>query len=142
MPVFGKSLFETMLDGLQQQDEVEDDAAISAVRGFNSGFVGSGWNARADIESDPSQLFERFDPPPAIPPAAIPPDWLDRLSEAEIADDLALEACRSEQDIREKRRHFALENHPDRVADSYRQQATRRMMIANQLLDKALARLR
>jgi hypothetical protein len=40
------------------------------------------------------------------------------------------------------RRNFARENHPDRMPASHRDQATRRMVIANGLIDQALKALK
>lgn len=140
MPIFGKSLFETVLEGLDHEVEEEEQDASSPVRGFNGGFVGRDWGANGEAERDPSSLFEGFPPDPVVLMPVIP-DWIDRLSEAEIAEDLQLKHCRTAHGLREKRRSFAFENHPDRVPVDYRDQATRRMMIANQLIDSALARL-
>jgi hypothetical protein len=138
MPVFGKSLFETVLDVVGQQvDAVEEETAHAPVRGFNSGFVHRDWRAGETEESDPSLLFDGFPPDPIVLEPTIPA-WVDRLSEAEIAEDLKLGTCRAAHDFRERRRLFAFENHPDRVPVDYRNQATRRMMIANQMIDAAL----
>lgn len=45
-------------------------------------------------------------------------------------------------DLQQIRRNFAKENHPDRVAPEQRSAATRRMTIANMLLDEAIRRRR
>ncbi len=147
MPVFGKSLFETVLEVLDQQvDEVEEDIPHAPIRGFNGSFIGRDWVVGSGGESDPSDLFDGFAPDPVIsvPDVSEPlvPDWIDRLSETEVAEDLALADCRTQHDLRERRRLFAFVNHPDRVAADYQDQATRRMTIANQLIDAALAKLR
>jgi hypothetical protein len=141
MPVFGKSLFEAVLESLDRpEDETEDEVApFAAVKGFNGGYVGHESGARTDDGADPSLLFDGY-PPDPLSAAVTLPVWLLRLSEAEIAEDLALGSCRTEHDLRERRRLFAFENHPDRVPADYRDQATRRMTIANQLVDAALAR--
>jgi hypothetical protein len=141
MPVFGKSLFETVLEGVHQDAAEEDeDITPSRVRGFNTSFVGRDyWGDRPGASSDPSTLFDGFPPEQAIPKIEIP-DWAGRLTETEIAEDLALKHCRTEQDLRDRRRVFALANHPDRMPVDYRDQATRRMMIANQLIDVALGK--
>lgn len=145
MPVFGKSLFETVLDGLEEEvDEEEDeeeDEASTRIRGMNASFVGRDWGSERESELDLSALFDGFPPDPIVAEPALP-DWAGRLSDAEIAADLALETCRSEQALRERRRAFALENHPDRVPDDYRDQATRRMKVANHLIDTALTKYR
>lgn len=142
MPVFGKSLFETVLDGLDDPAAEEEQDAPAPVRGFHASFVGREWSADPDIEARSSK-FDEFlaEPSPIEPILPVMPDWIGRTSEAEIAEDLALSACRSEQQLRERRRLFALENHPDRVPPEFRDQATRRMMIANQMIDAALKKL-
>ncbi|MFT3732427.1 MAG: molecular chaperone DnaJ [Hyphomicrobium sp.] len=56
--------------------------------------------------------------------------------------ELGLASNFSEADIATLRREFALRNHPDRVNPELRQLATQRMMIANDLMDRYLARLR
>jgi hypothetical protein len=45
-------------------------------------------------------------------------------------------------DLQQIRRNFAKENHPDRVAPEQRLAATRRMTIANMLIDEAIRRRR
>jgi len=61
------------------------------------------------------------------------------ISEAEsIAEELCLRGQLSAKDLRRIRREFALGNHPDRVSAPRRERATRRMIIANALIDQAL----
>jgi hypothetical protein len=59
-----------------------------------------------------------------------------------ILIELGLDANLSEVDIAILRRAFALRNHPDRVMPELRELATQRMMIANDLMDRYVARLR
>jgi hypothetical protein len=59
-----------------------------------------------------------------------------------ILIELGLDANFSEADIVSLRREFALRNHPDRVAPELREIATQRMMIANNFMDRYVARLR
>lgn len=59
---------------------------------------------------------------------------------ADIAADLAITPAMSQEELHRLRRRFALANHPDRLAPHYRDSATRRMMIANRLIDDALSR--
>jgi hypothetical protein len=62
-----------------------------------------------------------------------------RLSEAEtVAEDLRLRPGLTKAELRRIRRKFAFGNHPDRVPPSSREAATRRMIIANALIDQAL----
>lgn len=64
-------------------------------------------------------------------PQACEPDTLAR--ELGLAENLTT------RDIERIRRSFALANHPDRVSADQRDLATRRMTVANMLIDKALA---
>jgi len=150
MTLFGKSLFETVLAGIDARKEEEEDADPSepSIRGLNAGFVGHGFEYRAEEASDPTHLFEAFLPEPAPvsetdsnePEPAEPelPDWLDRLSPEDVAADLALDSNLSRTQLQARRRQFARENHPDRVAPLAHEAATIRMMIANHMIDKAL----
>jgi hypothetical protein len=78
--------------------------------------------------------FANPEPPPRPPN---PPRT--QLSEAEaVAQELNLASARSVAEIKRSRRNFALRNHPDRVSPAKREEATRRMTIANTLIDRAL----
>lgn len=57
-----------------------------------------------------------------------------------IASELAITGATSIAELNRLRRSFALANHPDRLAPIYRDTATRRMMIANRLIDEAIYR--
>jgi len=61
---------------------------------------------------------------------------------ADIARELALEALNSEAALQRARRRFMWANHPDRRPEWPRELATRRVALANMLIDKALRRLR
>lgn len=60
----------------------------------------------------------------------------DESIEAEVHK-ICLEAL---DDLRHLRRRFARENHPDAVSPAEREEANRRMAIANRLIDDALKR--
>jgi hypothetical protein len=80
-------------------------------------------------------------PEPELPEAAAPPsipDHLLRLSEPEIAADLALSPNETVETLAEKRRRFAKDNHPDLVPEELRDNATLRMKTANLLIDRAV----
>lgn len=64
------------------------------------------------------------------------------LDPNKILLELGLDANFSEADIATLRREFALRNHPDRVRSDLRELATQRMMIANDLMDRYVARLK
>ena len=55
-----------------------------------------------------------------------------------VARELHITARMSIADLTRLRRTFALSNHPDRLRESEREIATRRMMIANELIDDAM----
>jgi hypothetical protein len=55
-----------------------------------------------------------------------------------IAAELCLGSARTGEDLQRIRRSFAMRNHPDRVPDWLRDEATRRMTIANALIDRAM----
>ena len=55
-----------------------------------------------------------------------------------VADELGLQPGSTAADLGRARRAFALANHPDRVPATEREQATRRMAVANILVDRAL----
>jgi hypothetical protein len=57
-----------------------------------------------------------------------------------IADELHITADMTFEDLSRLRRQFASANHPDRADCSEREDATRRMMIANMLIDRELER--
>lgn len=58
--------------------------------------------------------------------------------DASVADELRLGSARTGEDLRRIRRSFAMRNHPDRVPAWLRDEATRRMTIANMLIDRAM----
>jgi hypothetical protein len=58
--------------------------------------------------------------------------------DAAIAAELRLASARTGEDLRRLRRSFAMRNHPDRVPAWLRDEATRRMTIANVLIDSAM----
>lgn len=64
------------------------------------------------------------------------------LDPHKILSELGLHSEATEAEIAMLRREFALRNHPDRVPADLRDIATQRMMIANDLMDRYIARLR
>ena len=59
-----------------------------------------------------------------------------------VAAELRISAAMTPADLSRLRREFALANHPDRVDPLDRDLATRRMMVANMLIDTELRRRR
>ena len=144
MPVFGKSLFETVLDGITEEEVEEEESPISRSPRVSVHFLADTAIADdAQADRDPARafcaLYEDFGPLPDrefAPPTV--PDWLERLSESEVAEDLGLVAGMSASEIRSLRRSFARLNHPDGVAECFRAAATIRMTTANRLIEQAL----
>jgi hypothetical protein len=66
----------------------------------------------------------------------------DRSEDEIVADALQLTPELTVDDLHRIRREYALANHPDRVEASLREQATRRMTIANMLIDQAMRQKR
>lgn len=145
MPVFGKSLFETVLDGMDVEEDEEDEAESPVRRPRVTAHFLADTSFTDRAEQRPlGALYEDFgEPPPAepeAPPSPEPPAWLDRLTEQDVIDDLGLAPGMSKAEIRERRRVFARSSHPDRVTEEFRAAATIRMTIANRLVEAALRR--
>jgi hypothetical protein len=88
--------------------------------------------------SDPlgtTEALSRIYAGDSAPTAAPPPAACDSET---IAHELQLAPELTARDLERIRREFALANHPDRVAPLDRDLATRRMTLANMLIDKAL----
>jgi hypothetical protein len=58
-----------------------------------------------------------------------------------IARELSLDRLSSEEDLNRARRRFMWRNHPDRLPESQRALADRRVAVANMLIDRAVAKL-
>jgi hypothetical protein len=151
--LFGKSLFQSVVDRLvaeaPEPEETKAPPSAGAPRGMAASFL-----AGATKVEDTDETATGFDPyletartAPPLPPKPVEPEkppmppYLKRLSEAEIAEDLGIAPGDDAERLADRRRAFALLNHPDRVAQDYRAQATVRMTIANALIDDALQRL-
>jgi hypothetical protein len=142
MPVFGKSLFETVLDGMEvEETEDDENVAVRRPRIVALFIADTSFSERAETRPL-GELYEDFGEPAADaeepPELPLPPAWLDRLSEQDVVDDLALAPAMTKAEIKLRRRAFARANHPDRVAEAFREAATTRMTIANRLVEKAL----
>jgi hypothetical protein len=142
MPIFGKSLFETVLDGIEVDEPEEDEEVPLRRPRVVSHFLTDTTFSEREEERPLGALYEDFsDPPlpePDLPLSPEPPAWIERLSESEITGDLGLVSGMTRAEIRERRRAFALGNHPDRVAEEFRAAATIRMTVANRLVETAL----
>lgn len=156
--ITGKSLFESLLDRLDEEkpEDEEPDVLSARIRGLSTGFVAPAMegvsvslhridgayleNIGEDIAPAPPE--DEAPPAPAEEPALPEPaPYLLRQLPAEIAEDLQLSPSDTIAALHEKRRSFALANHPDRVHETHRALATVRMTLANLLIDKAIARI-
>jgi hypothetical protein len=77
-------------------------------------------------------LTELYVERPQPVPAPGPADYVS------VAEELGLRPELTPRELHASRRAFALANHPDRVPPPRRDEATRRMAIANILIDRAL----
>ncbi|MBY5626182.1 hypothetical protein [Rhizobium leguminosarum] len=163
--LFGQSVFQSVLERLKAEDETDEDAGAPAVHRVSGLGTGLAFDVMAfdvmalDVMEGVSAASQRvgqayFDnldldaaaaiaeePATAPPPEPVMPDHLARIAPEKIAAELAIAAADTQQTLNEKRRAFAKANHPDGVAEPFRDNANRRMMIANLLIDEAMRRL-
>jgi hypothetical protein len=151
--LFGQSIFQSVLERLKAEEETAGEAeevAAHRVSGFPTGLafdVMEGVSAASQRVGE--AYFDNLGAEPAVEeaPAPVPepepvmPEHLARTAPQEIASELAISADDTLQTLNEKRRAFAKANHPDGIAEPFRDNANRRMMIANLLIDEALRRL-
>ncbi len=157
--LFGQSVFQSVLTRLKEEQKDDEEAGVAEadfrIRGLGTAFVATTDTrpASAEVAADAyfAYLHDAPEPAPA-PETAIPvtdadpapaeepvvPAHLLRLTEAEIAEELAIGTGDTEAALNERRRQFAKANHPDRVAPAFRDNATIRMQIANLLIDRAI----
>ncbi|MBY5416803.1 hypothetical protein [Rhizobium leguminosarum] len=158
--LFGQSVFQSVLERLKAEDETAEDVEAPTahrVSGLGTGLafdvmtfdVMEGVSARSqrvgqayfdNLDLDPAAAIAE-ESAAAPPPEPVMPDHLARIAPEEIAAELAIAATDTQQTLNEKRRAFAKANHPDGVAEPFRDNANRRMMIANLLIDEAMRRL-
>ncbi|MBY3194865.1 hypothetical protein [Rhizobium laguerreae] len=168
--LFGQSVFQSVLERLKAEDKTDEDGeapAVHRVSGLGTGLafdvmafdvmaldvmaldvmegvsagsqrVGQAYFDNPDLDAAAAIAEE---PAAAPPPEPVMPDHLARIAPEEIAAELAIAAADTQQTLNEKRRAFAKANHPDGVAELFRDNANRRMMIANLLIDEAMRRL-
>ncbi|EJZ19835.1 hypothetical protein NE852_16570 [Rhizobium sp. Pop5] len=149
--LFGQSVFQSVLERLKAEGETEEEGAEAPaahrVHGLATGLafdVMQGVSAASqrvgqayldNLDLDATAIV------PELPPQPIMPDHLARIAPAEVAAELAISAADTPLTLGEKRRAFARANHPDRVAPPFRDNATKRMTLANLLIDEALRRI-
>jgi len=147
--LFGQSIFQSVLERLKEEDAGEaQEPATRRVSGFTTGLafdVMEGVSAASQRVGE--AYFDNLGPelaieaPPPPQPEPVMPAHLARIAPEEIAAELAISAADTQQTLNEKRRAFAKANHPDSAAQPFRDNANRRMTIANLLIDEALRRL-
>ncbi|MGV1755859.1 hypothetical protein ACQZ6F_09915 [Rhizobium sp. A22-96] len=150
--LFKQSLFQSVLDRLDSEEETsEDEESAHRIRGLNVSFAATvlggetpeAYRADAAYRDNLGDPITQPEPEPAPkePEPPVMPAHLSRTSREDVAADLAITSDTSLHALHEKRRNFAKANHPDRVEPSFREQATIRMTLANQLIDEAIRRL-
>ncbi|MDR6757616.1 hypothetical protein J2Y48_002913 [Mycoplana sp. BE70] len=151
--MFGRSVFETVLERLKAEAQEAEAAGESEssrpsaavgpsapfVVGAGSAFTSANHAAAAyrnvfDDSNQDTVEHQRIAPPP-------PPPHLLRTAPEDVAADLGLTGQETRPQLVALRRAFARDNHPDGVPAELRPNATRRMTIANMLLDETLRRL-
>ncbi|TCS04628.1 hypothetical protein [Rhizobium sp. BK418] len=151
--LFGQSIFQSVLERLKTEEDAAgetEEPVAHRVSGFSTGLafdVMEGVSAASQRVGE--AYFDNLGPEPVIeapePPAPEPepvmPEHLARTAPEEVAAELMISAADTQQTLNEKRRAFAKTNHPDGVALPFRDNANRRMMIANLLIDEAMRRL-
>ncbi|WP_159950601.1 hypothetical protein [Rhizobium sp. 18065] len=143
--LFGKSLFQSVVDRLadEAEDEVEAPEPSFRVTGLSTSFATERIAAspvNAGLRQD-AYLFLMSQDQPAAIKAPVKPPHLQRLTVEQIAEDLQLQDNDSRDILQERRRLFAKSNHPDTVHPDFREPANTRMKIANLLIDEAMRRL-
>lgn len=166
--ISGKSLFNALLDriGEERSENSGDDPPSARIRGLSTGFVvaalegvslplhridnayldhgnetGQPTARTSEILANTNTELDAASDPPAEPAVPEPQPHLLRLLPDEIAADLGLTPLDTIAVLHDKRRTFARVNHPDRVHEAHRHLANERMTVANQLIDRAIARL-
>lgn len=132
------SNFELLIDELLARDHGPPDAPKP--NRFSIGSLEAAWSLTANSRKKIDQNVARRHPYDRdVDADNVAPSLLDPNK---ILSELGLDANSSEADVLTLRREFALRNHPDRVRPDLRAIATERMMIANDLMDRYVARLR
>ncbi|NLS15476.1 hypothetical protein HGP16_02755 [Rhizobium sp. P40RR-XXII] len=154
--LFRQSLFQSVLDRLDTEEDAPEKEEAHRIRGLNVSFAATVLGGEAPETHRPDEAYRDNLGDPIIPPEPEPepapqepepeppvmPKHLARTSREEIAAELAITSDLTREALQEKRRSFAKANHPDSIAALFREQATTRMTLANQLIDEAIRRLR
>ena len=108
---------------------IEFRHAIDRMAGKVRSYISAGLLSRlySDSLSRPSAAEVATEPAPPT-----------KTEHEQVVDELHLTPNLTSTDLKTIRRKFAKTNHPDRVPPAIREEATRRMTIANSLIDEAL----
>jgi hypothetical protein len=153
--LLGQSVFQSVLNRLKEEDEgaPEDAAPVShRVAGFTTSLAFDVMEGVSAPSARPGQAYidnleaeaapAPAEPPPAPEPEPDPvmPAHLARTAPHDIAAELSISQHDTAHSLSDKRRSFAKANHPDGVHPLFRDNATKRMTIANLLIDEAIRR--
>lgn len=142
--MFGMSVFQSVLERLKSEEDEEGPAMEIAVPSRTASFATPFVAGGSDSASAARTAVERayFDASFVEPPPAEPmPEFLNRISLEDVAAELDLGEGETLATLTAKRRSFATANHPDRLPQDYRANATVRMKLANMLIDEASRQL-
>ncbi len=137
--MFAMSVFQSVLERLKTEEEetvVTDVATTLHVPSFASPFIAPANERASAARSTVERAYfdASFIEPPPVEPM---PAFLNRISLEEVAEELDLDERETLATLAAKRRSFAATNHPDRLPQDYRANATVRMKLANMLIDEA-----
>ena len=144
--IVGLSMFDVVLDRLRKErvdEPTPRPTSWTGVRGLNASFVGvvTG-QGNPQTKEQLAAAYSAYDidefAPPPKPQPRVDISHFKRLSPEEIAKDINLLSSDSPVELQSKRRNFARLNHPDLTSAEWREAATTRMKIANQMVDEAL----
>jgi hypothetical protein len=137
------SSFETLIADLFEKTDPPDEAPRPSHL-FSINSLEAAWEVAANARVMPNKTAGNGD--------ARHPHYAEEGSEGaahgvlldpyRIMSELGLHSSATEAEVVVLRREFALRNHPDRVPAELRDVATQRMMIANDLIDRHVAKLR
>jgi hypothetical protein len=132
------SSFDLLIDELFDRDD--RPAGLPRPNRFSINSLEAAWALTVNSRGANEQVIRPRRPYAEHESGVSEPELL--LDPNKILLELGLNSGFSEADIATLRREFALRNHPDRVRADLRELATRRMMIANDLMDSYVARIR
>ena len=125
--------FDSVLDELSRRHEAPS-ASLSPAHPAPAAPAG-GWTYAA---AETPAVFSSVAAAEMYVDPDVPFTTANRSVEEAVADELQLSDALEPPDLERIRRTFAYRNHPDRVGPAHKMQASRRMTVANVLIDQAL----